>query len=266
MPLPSTYLSQAPLNVDNQLGKCMSSSELLKKLKRCNKQLVAPTPEQVRAEGLEFAGGHLEGQTSLYWGQPATKGHFTNAVLNSTKPHHKGLKIVSFVLGPAIPEFTQFNISTGEIVQKGWREILRRVVMSGAATKEKVEKVFKVSLDYGGQENVCLACSKKGLRTKANGRKNLCVDHEMATLGISERQDYIDYLRRQFYLRGESQVGYTKAPKEDACHSLPLQEEKPRPRMSGRPLEERTSQGSTPSPKSAPSGLTAPSASNPLTT
>ena len=229
MPLPKTYLCQAPQSIDNQLGRCISSTDLIKKLKKCNKQLTVPTPEQYESQGWQFSPAHIEGQTSLWWGNPPGQGDIDR---NSTKANRQAKKIVSFVLGPNIPEFTQFNSQTGLIEQKGWREIIRRVVMSGAASKEKVHKVFKVDLDYEGQERVCAACAKKGLRTKTTGgAAALCVDHEMATMGYAERQDYIDYLSRQIMTRGPLQVGYS-GNKEVLCPSSPSPETKPRQKTS----------------------------------
>ena len=247
MPLPETYLCQAPEGVENQLGRCLSSTQLVKMLKRCNPEIVVPTPEQVISQGFAFSSAHLEGQTSIWWGTPPVASEIERS---ATKPNKKALKITSIVLGPAIPEFTQFNPEEGLIEQKGWREVLRRVIMCGAATKEKVEKVFKVSLDYEGTERVCKACEKKGLRTRGYGANCLCVDHRMATMGIQERQDYLDYIERQMVLKGESQVGFT-THKENACLSSPSQVRKPPQRTSGSTLKP---QNSTPSGGTGESG------------
>lgn len=249
MPLPRTYLSQAPSGLEDQMGRCISSTDLIKNLKRCNRQITVPQPEHYKNQGWVFSDAHIEGQTSIWWGNPPGPGDISFA---STKPNKKAMKITSIVLSPTIPEFTQFNSQTGLIENKGWREVCRRVIMCGAATKEKVEKVFKVSLDYEGDDDTCEACRKKGLTTKAFGARRLCVDHEMATLGISERQAFIDYLRKQTALRGESQVGYTT--KEDMCHSSPSTGAKPPQKTSPSPCRTSKPQASTPSPRSAESG------------
>ena len=230
MPLPETYLSQAPSDATGSLGKVIRLEDFKKKLKRCNGQLTIPTPEHYEAQGWVFSGAARKGQTSLWWGTPPGQGDIEFA---STKANKQAKKIVSFVLEPEIPEFTQFDTASGTILQKGWREILRRVVMSGAASKEKVEKVFKVSLNHEGADNSCQACRKRGLVTKAQGASMLCTDHHMATLGIAERQQYIDYLLKQMLLKGESQVGHTT--KEKQCQSSNSTEAKLQPKTSVEP-------------------------------
>ena len=162
--------------------------------------------------------GARVGHTSIWIGSPPFIGDID---FLSTKAYSKGKKVTSFIMSPTIPEYTQFNVTEGEIIARGWRDILRKFVMCHAATKERVEQVFKVTLDYEGTDGTCGACRKTGLISKAEGMAGLCAEHTWAIMDLEEQHLEQQYAMNQLLVNGDTQVGGSHDPKigEGLWHS-----------------------------------------------
>lgn len=165
--LPKTYLMVSP-DKDDPLGRTISSSDLVRGLMEANPSFIIPTPDQ-------FPGwypGKAAGMTCIWLGMPSAPG---------------SRKICGFHLGP-VPEFTQIA-PEGTILRRGWRAIFERVIKSGFVTKAKLERVFRVNLEYDGKAPWCQSCARKSMWVKAVAASGLCQVHENARLSVKQRRE-----------------------------------------------------------------------------
>ena len=198
--LPSSYLLTAPDDLINPLGMGMYSSDLIKGLQRCNRKVVVPMPEHYEAMGWRYP-NMSTGWTCIWIGPPP----FENM---AGRPKYKNAKKVCSIRLGYVPEFTQLD-EDGELIARGWRDIQRRFIMAGGAEKHRVEQVFEVHLDYEGDDGKCLLCARANLSSKANGRTQLCDEHEEARMSPEQKKKLMDYMLKCATTKGQSQVGYT---------------------------------------------------------
>lgn len=154
--LPTTPLLVAPSDAIDTLGTGMLHRDLIRGLRNANPNLCIPDPSTW--EG--WYPGRAAGMTSIWWGQP---------------PHAP--KICAFHLG-VLPEFTQ--VTPDGILRRGWRDVLARVIKIGAASRESLERQFKVSLLTGAPDTkACSICRLDGLITTTE-KDGLCAAHYTA--------------------------------------------------------------------------------------
>lgn len=151
--LPKSYLLTAPSDLENTFGNPLHSTDLVKGLRRINPQLCVPLPEHYR-----WYPGQKMGMTTLWLGMPG-----------------EGKKISAFRLGP-IPEFTQLG-PTGQLVSKGWRQIMLRCMDAKVVTARQLEREFKVVLETDGRDGTCTKCRKEGRLIAATSDHRLCDIH-----------------------------------------------------------------------------------------
>jgi len=152
--LPNTPLRAAPLDATSLFGGSILSEDLIKGLRRINNNIVTPLPEHYN----EWYPYKKEGATCLWLGRPGD-----------------GVKITAFHLGP-VPEWTLMG--EGRLLRKGWRAIFDRVIRSKAATRQQIEREFRVSLEYDGRDKLCPRCFHEGMRVAGAGASGLCDTHE----------------------------------------------------------------------------------------
>ena len=175
--LPNTYMLGAPTDADNPFGEPLSAHALLKGLRLCNVNLHAPLPDAYDT----WFPGKAQGMTALWLGQPSTPG---------------SKKICAFHLG-IMPEFTQIG-PDGEILRRGWRSVLRKVITARAATKRTVNRVFKIDIDTDGEDPSCSRCRMEGRTTKADSAGNLCTLHanvKKDALRMAEARKEMEWLQ-----------------------------------------------------------------------
>ena len=157
--VPNTYLLTAPSEIDG-FGTSMTTADLIRGLKLANSRIVVPPPR-------EWANGKMI-QTGIWLGEPKTPG-------------------AKFVCGfdcGAIPEWTQ--MLDGKVIARGWRAILERCIVVGVASRTKLERIFKVNLTLGGNDQWCKRCRRMRQWTRAYGKAGLCSTHEEAMVAASQ--------------------------------------------------------------------------------
>lgn len=177
--VPDTYLLVAPDKAANVLGTGITSSDMVRGLRRLNNNLAVPEPD---AYG--WYPGKAAGMTCLWYGEPSKPG---------------SVKVCAFHLGE-IPEFTQIAPG-GDIIVKGWREIFRRVIDRTPIRQSSLERAFRVNLSRSGDINLCIQCTKEGVREPHNGgRRHLCDFHDPVAEAVETVvEEVLDerYLRKQ---------------------------------------------------------------------
>lgn len=156
MALPATPLMVAPPGLNRDpFGSAMSHSDLITGLRQINPQITEATP----AASVWYPGKNF--MSCLWLGAPGGAGK----------------KISAFHYGP-IPEFSQMN-PDGSLMIKGWRQIFKKVIMSGAATQRQIEYKFKVTLETElGSGECCRECLKRGRQHRHDGGTlKLCKAH-----------------------------------------------------------------------------------------
>lgn len=157
MSLRQTYLLTAPSNTDNPFGQTMTSTDLVKGLRRANPALSVPDPSLFEWYPLKSTG-----HTTLWLGEP-----------------FKGKKITVFRLG-AVPEWTQLD-PNGLVIARGWRSVLSRAIRSGAVSKHRIEHIFKINMDVCEKDDACPQCRREGLGTiLATCASGFCDTHDTA--------------------------------------------------------------------------------------
>lgn len=148
----------ADTDPDDLLGRSMSSADLIRGLRRINPALTVPAPcDDNRTP-------RFKGITTLWIGPPFAPG---------------STKICALHLG-AIPEWSQLD-PQGVLITRGWRAIFEKVVRTGAATQEQIERVFRISATRGVSDTLCGWCVREGRRVPHNhGRLKMCDLHEGA--------------------------------------------------------------------------------------
>lgn len=169
--LPQTPLLCSP-EEDNPFGKGMSHHDLMKGLRQCNNNLSIPQPDV-----MGWYPGKVTGHITLWLGRPWL-GCVTGCTHACTHKADGGKKITTFHLG-VLPEWSQVG-PDGEIMRRGWRSVLAKVIKSGAATKRTVHRIFKCNLDYDDWDGYCDKCRAEGKFEKADTASKLCDLHEMA--------------------------------------------------------------------------------------
>lgn len=177
--LPKTYLLTAPMDVENAFGRGLHHADLVKRLIALNRRLDIPLPEACPW----WYPGKKAGMTSIWVGE---------AFKATSK------KICAFHLGE-IPEFTQID-DEGNIIRRGWRAILQKVIKSRAITKAAAEKAFAVTLDYDGFDGACVRCRREGTVRAGSPKDGLCAFHseiEMVSVSAQETKKEKAWLRQQ---------------------------------------------------------------------
>lgn len=148
MSVPNTPLLIAPPGESDMLGRPMPGSDIERGLRRLNRLVY------IHKQGPIHSG--------IWIGKPGADGTRF---------------ICAFHLG-MVPEWSQIA-SDGKMIAKGWRAIFEKCVRGGVATRERIEREFRVSLQTGYASNLCTRCAKEGHRTTHNGGKwRLCDMHE----------------------------------------------------------------------------------------
>ena len=175
--VPSTYLLTVPDIKDDPFGWCISSTEMVRKLKKINPRIMAA--DQF-SSSMWYPGKGLGG-TCLWLGPVGTVGG----------------KITAFRHGP-VPEWTQLD-DKGEIITKGWRDIFKRVVKTKAARQVDVEKAFSVDLSSDGSDPFCSWCRKSAKMVKATSASGYCDMHERVRIQAEQARQVkqeMQYQRR----------------------------------------------------------------------
>lgn len=161
--IPKTHLLTAPSDAADLMGRCISSSDLIRGLIKLNGKLFCP---DIKDEN-HIEGWH--GVTSIWLGEPGGNGR----------------PICGIKLGQ-IPEWTQID-DKGILVTKGWRAIFDRIIKSGALRIDQIETAFHVTLGLGAADTaLCLGCIREGRREPTNGgARNLCDIHDGAYIAAA---------------------------------------------------------------------------------
>jgi len=141
--LPRTKLLQAPGDLANTFGQGIHSDDLIRGLRKANLRISVPAPDVYG-----WYPGKAAGMTSIWLGPPSEL---------------LGRKICAFHLG-MVPEFTQVD-HEGEIIRRGWRSVMQKVMGIKAAPKARLERIFKVDLSIGESERACPKCRELGKYT-----------------------------------------------------------------------------------------------------
>ncbi len=156
MTAPRTPLLVAPEGADDLLGRTMLTLDLVRGLRQVNRKLSIPDAED------DLRTPRFKGITTLWLGPPYAPG---------------SKKICALHLG-AIPEWTQLD-ANGMMITRGWRAIFEKVVRSGAGTRTRIERVFRVNLSESSDNVLCAKCVREGRRERHNGgARHMCDLHE----------------------------------------------------------------------------------------
>jgi len=177
MPAPETYLLTVPDIKDDPLGRCITSTDIIRKLNKIN-PLIIEWKEYT--PGIWYPGMRL-GITCLWYKHIGRKGH----------------KITGIRHGP-VPEWTQLD-DKGEVITLGWRRIFSKVIKRKAATTEQIEQAFGVTIALGGMDSLCSWCRKSAKTVKATSPSGYCDMHERVRLQVvrsGQLKDEAKYQRR----------------------------------------------------------------------
>lgn len=143
----------------------MSSSDLIKGLKMCNRNVTVPEPAHYESMGWHYP-GMKDGQTSIWLGRPPTREDAASVditlQMHQRRKRTHGRKVCAFHLG-WVPEWTQLS-PEGTVIRRGVRDILERFIKAGGASRQRVERIFKTYLDYDGDDGSCVKCRRRGKR------------------------------------------------------------------------------------------------------
>lgn len=169
MAVPHTYLLVPPPGeAEDFFGRGIHSSDVVARLKKINPRIVTNEPVDAGRTLIPTARA-LPGITCLWLGEAGGTAQ----------------KITSMRIG-VLPEYTQLG-PDGLEVCKGWRAIFEKVIKSGAARREQIERAFGVTLALMPETLLCRECLRRGKRRKNNGGVHQnCKFHENARL-MSER-------------------------------------------------------------------------------
>ena len=177
MAVPDTYLLTVPDIKDDPFGRCISSTEMVMKLKKINPLIICA---DMFSSEIWYPGKSLGG-TCLWYGE-----------INGTKK-----KIAAIRHGP-IPEWTQLD-DKGEVITRGWRDIFKRVVKYGAVRALDLEESFGVDLTTTEADSYCSWCRKGNKFVKATSSSGYCDMHERVRMTVEKarqlKQEHL-YQRR----------------------------------------------------------------------
>jgi len=162
MSVPDTYLLTVPDIKDDPFGRCISSTEMVRKLKKINPLILCA--DQFSSD-VWYPGKSLGG-TCLWYGEIGGKKR----------------KICAIRHGP-IPEWTQLD-EKGEIITRGWRDLFKRVVKYGKVSQHDIESSFGVSLAIGEADTFCSWCRKGNKFVKATCASGYCDMHDRVRLQV----------------------------------------------------------------------------------
>ena len=164
MSVPDTYLLTVPDVKDDPFGRCISSTDIIRKLKKINPLIL--TWEEF-SPGVWYPGRSL-GITCLWYKHIGRRKH----------------KITGIRHGP-VPEWTQLD-EKGEIITKGWRRIFEKVIKIKAATKESIEQSFGVTLTTKAEDTLCKWCRRSGKTENSTSASGFCDMHERVRLQVEK--------------------------------------------------------------------------------
>ena len=153
--IPNTYLLTAPEFID-AFGAGMPSSDLIRGLKLANPRVYVPPPHAYTSGGPAATG------TGIWLGPPRTPGS----------------KFVCGMDCGTIPEWTQ--MADGKVIIRGWRAILQRCITVGVASRQRLERIFRVDLLVGKKSRFCPRCARMRQWVQACAASGLCEDHDDA--------------------------------------------------------------------------------------
>jgi len=168
MPVPDTYLLTVPDIKVDPFGRCISSTEMVRKLKKINPLILCA---DTFSSSTWYPGKSLGGTCLWYGGIGGTN-----------------RKITAFRHGP-IPEWTQLD-EKGEIITRGWRDIFKRVVGSKSARALDIEKSFGIDLGVDGLDSFCSWCRKSNKKIKATSASGYCDMHERVRLTVEKARQF----------------------------------------------------------------------------
>jgi len=181
MTQPRTHLLTAPADVGMcAFGQVIHSNDLIRKLKRINPRVYH---WQASANLKASWDGESKGSTCLWISRGGGKAD----------------KITAFGVGP-IPEFSQIG-PEGLVIVKGWKAIFERCISCRVTTRNRIEQVFGVSLDYHEKTDAtCISCLKeRGSIVKTSAPGALCFNHQGvrdAVDTVQDRQGETSYQRK----------------------------------------------------------------------
>jgi len=199
--VPKTHLLIAPHDADSSFGVSMSSTDIIRGLRRINNNITVPMPEHYARDGW-FYPLQSKGITCIWLGPPG-KG---------------GKKITAFKCG-VVPEFTQKD-EYGLLICKGWRAVFEKVIKARAATKAQLAREFKVDLDLDqeAKDPRCKQCIREGIRCmspdpRASSASGLCNFHDeamtAAAQGVRLHQDKPLRQKYEAYKKAKQPVIFT---------------------------------------------------------
>lgn len=160
MSVPFNYIITPPKHEKNPFGSAMTGIDLVKGLRQANPKVYVPEPRPGN-----------EGHTCIYLGDPS---------------FHRVICAFQYTF---IPEWSQVH-PQGYIMQRGWRDILRRCVKHGVASQATLERIFKVNLDLTPAEPLCQRCLMDSKITSNVHASGLCSLHESARLDALRWRDF----------------------------------------------------------------------------
>lgn len=153
MGLPQTYLMSAPEGCQNPFGETILSDDFVRGMRCINPAIRA---WEQNSSDLWYPG---KGRISCLW---------------IGDPGGKSKKLCAFPLGP-IPEFTQIA-PDNEVLLLGWRAIFSDIIKTGGATRERIERQFKISLNHDEKDSACRQCRMYGT-VRPSDKDGLCRAH-----------------------------------------------------------------------------------------
>ena len=153
--IPNTYLLTAP-EFKDALGTSMQSADLIRGLRLANSRVCVPTPHGY------INGGSAATGTGIWLGAP----------------HAPGSTFICGMDCGTIPEWTQ--MADGKVIIRGWRAILQRCITAGVASRQHLERIFRVDLLVGKKSRFCSRCARMREWVTATCASGLCDDHDDA--------------------------------------------------------------------------------------